>query len=176
MSLFRLFRIDFEFVGVQPHLRSFISRNHSKDVAKKHQEGMKFSKKAARKTADLVFKHSSDCQWPYNFTKAEFESFHGMNKSSFFSSSGYFSANKRVWEHGRDYYRIPNEYQHYEHQKFDNLDASSGANKLAKIALAINMDNLEQWERRKQIRNPVVKIRSERLRKQGGEQSDKKVD
>ena len=38
------------------------------------------------------------------------------------------------------------------------------------------MDNLEQWERRKQIRNPVVKIRSERLRKQGGEQSDKKVD
>ena len=85
------------------------------------------------------------------------------------------SANKRVWEHGRDYYRISNVFQHYEHQ-VEDLSTSSGAHKLAKIALSINMDNLEQWERRKQIRNPVAKIRSDRLRKQGGENSDRKVD
>ena len=61
--------------------KSSIFRNHRKDDAKNQQDGMKFSKKAARKTADLVFKHTSDCQWPYNFTKAEFESFHGTKKS-----------------------------------------------------------------------------------------------
>ena len=140
---------------------------------------MKFSKKAARKTADLVFKHASDCQWPYNFTKAEFESFHGIECRLCIEPNVFndISANKRVWEHSRDYYRISNEYQHYEHQ-FDDLSVGSGAHKLAKIALAINMNNLEQWERRGQIRNPVQKIRSDRLRKQGGAvvHSDKKVD
>ena len=140
---------------------------------------MKLSKKAARKTADLVFKHASDCQWPYNFTKAEFESFHGIEwrlrtKHVAFND---ISANKRVWEHSRDYYSISNEYQHYEHQ-FDDLGVGSGANKIAKIALAININNLEEWERRGQIRNPVEKIRSDRWRKQGGAviNSDKKVD
>ena len=88
-------------------------------------------------------------------------------------------ANKRVWVHGRDYYRISNEYQHYEHQ-FDELGAGSGIQKLTKIALAINMNNLDQWERREDIRNPVAKIRSGRLGKQGVDtgnfHSDKKAD
>ena len=86
-------------------------------------------------------------------------------------------ANKRVWVHGRDYYRISNDYQHYEHQ-FDELGAGSGIQKLTKIALAINMNNLDQWERREDIRNPVAKIRSGRLGKQGVDNfhSDKKAD
>ena len=46
--------------------------------SKNSKKGFKISKKAARKTADMVFKHASSCRWPYNFTKAEFESFHGM--------------------------------------------------------------------------------------------------
>ena len=54
----------------------------------------------------------------------------------------YIEANKRVWEHGRDYYRISNEYQQYEHN-FD--DFGIGASKLTEIALAIKMDNLDQW-------------------------------
>ena len=54
----------------------------------------------------------------------------------------YIEANKRVWEHGRDYYRISNEYQQYEHN-FDEFGI--GASKLTEVALAIRMDNLDQW-------------------------------
>ena len=54
----------------------------------------------------------------------------------------YIEANKRVWEHGRDYYRISNEYQQYEHN-FD--DFGIGASKLTEIALAIRINNLDQW-------------------------------
>ena len=65
-----------------------------------------------------------------------------VKKLSLTINRKYFEANKRVWEHGRDYYRISNEYQQYEHN-FDEFGI--GASELTEVALAMNMDNLDQW-------------------------------
>ena len=88
----------------------------------------------------MVFRHAKNCQWPYQFTKAEFESYHGTDFLNHQIKSQYISANKKVWEYGRDYYTISNDYQQYE-RHFRNNGVSSS--KLIDIS-SINMNNLKQ--------------------------------
>ena len=57
------------------------------------------------------------------------------------SLSQYILANKKVWEHGRDYYRYSNAYQKWYH--FGEYGIASC--KLTDISLAINMKNLDKW-------------------------------
>ena len=73
-----------------------------------------------------------------------------------------FSANKKVWEYGRDYYTNSNDYQKYQRHFGNNGVASC---KLTEISLSINMHNLNQWIGRDHIRNPVAKIRSNRYKR-----------
>ena len=73
-----------------------------------------------------------------------------------------FSANKKVWEYGRDYYTNSNDYQKYQRHFGNNGVASC---KLTEISLSINMHNLNQWIGRDHVRNPVAKIRSNRYKR-----------
>ena len=89
---------------------------------------------------DAAFKHEPSCEWPYKYTRAEFEAFH---------------YNKRTWEHKIDYYTIQkdNPYQKYEYLAA-SLGNAAGIGKLAGFSSQLDVESLDRFE--KKLRRPTV--------------------
>ena len=87
---------------------------------------------------DEIFKHKPGCEWPYKYTRAEFEAFH---------------YNKRVWEHQVDYYTINSDYQRYEYLA-ESLGNAAGIGKLAGFSSKLDVESLDTFEEK--LRRPTV--------------------
>ena len=89
---------------------------------------------------DAAFKHHPDCQWPYKYTRAEFEAFH---------------LNKRTWEHKIDYYTIQkdNPYQKYEYLAA-SLGNAAGIGKLAGFSSQLDVESLDTFKQK--LKRPTV--------------------
>ena len=87
---------------------------------------------------DEIFKHKPGCEWPYKYTRAEFEAFH---------------YNKRVWEHKVDYYTINSDYQRYEYLA-ESLGNAAGIGKLAGFSSKLDVESLDTFEEK--LRRPTV--------------------
>ena len=87
---------------------------------------------------DETFKHNPGCQWPYKYTRAEFEAFH---------------SNKRVWEHQVDYYTINSDYQKYEYYS-RSLGNAAGIGKLSGFTGELDIESMDTFEQK--LRRPTL--------------------
>ena len=89
---------------------------------------------------DAAFKHEPSCEWPYKYTRAEFEAFH---------------YNKRTWEHKIDYYTIQkdNPYQKYEYLA-NSLGNAAGIGKLAGFSSQLDVESLDTFKQK--LKRPTV--------------------
>ena len=99
---------------------------------------------------DQIFKHKDSCEWPYKYTKTEFEAFH---------------CNKRVWEHQIDHYTIQGDYQRYEYYA-DSLGNAEGIKKLAAFTGDLDITTMDIFEQ--SLRQPILsrKTRIEEMKRE----------
>ena len=102
-----------------------------------NEEDAKNFEKYKRET-DKIFKHDPTCEWPYKYTKTEFEAFH---------------RNKRVWEHHIDYYTIDGDYQRYEYYS-KSLGSAEGIKKLANFTGGLDIETMDTFE--ESLRKPTI--------------------
>ena len=144
-----------KFLGIQPNHRINFSKAKTGKGKQKSKMGPKHPLKEAiatelpdhpplsliykaREGPDEIFKHKPGCEWPYKYTRAEFEAFH---------------YNKRVWEHKVDYYTINSDYQRYEYLA-ESLGNAAGIGKLAGFSSKLDVESLDTFEEK--LRRPTV--------------------